>query len=121
MDKNNWIDISMGDIESSAVLYENGNYPQALFYLQQSVEKCVKYIAISMMDFPESRLKKIGHESAKMFQEMAKMMYDTKDGFDYEWLNHFLKFTLNSATIFPVMYVVPSYSENMSLMEVSYE
>ena len=92
MDKNNWIDIAMGDIESSAVLYENGNYPQALFYLQQSVEKCVKYIAISMMDFPESRLKKIGHESAKMFQEMAKMMYDTKDGFDYEWLNHFLKF-----------------------------
>lgn len=88
-----WIDVAWGDIESSAVLYKNGNYTQALFYLQQSVEKCVKYIAISMMDFPESRLKKIGHESTKMFHEIAKKMYDTEGDFDYEWLaSYFQKF-----------------------------
>ncbi len=92
MDKKYWIDVAWGDIEASAVLYENGNYPQALFYLQQSVEKCVKYVAISMMDFPENRLKKIGHESAKMFQEMAKTMYDIKGYSSNKWLNSFQKF-----------------------------
>lgn len=91
MDKKYWIDVAWGDIEASEVLYEEGKYAQALFYFQQSLEKCTKYIALSLMDFPESRLKKIGHESIQMFLEMSKKMFETRGGFDYEWLVNYIK------------------------------
>lgn len=41
-----FLDIAKMDLQASKVLYENGLYPQAIFYFQQSVEKTTKAFAL---------------------------------------------------------------------------
>ena len=37
-----FLNISIDDLKASDVLYKNGCYPQAIFYLQQATEKLIK-------------------------------------------------------------------------------
>ena len=53
MDKMHWIDVAWYDIKSCRLLYKNKLYAQSLFYFQQSIEKCSKYIGIVMGGFSE--------------------------------------------------------------------
>ncbi len=41
-----FLDIARMDLQASKVLYENGLYPQAIFYFQQTVEKTTKAFAL---------------------------------------------------------------------------
>ena len=40
----NYLRVSLADLESSRILYESQKYPQAIFFLQQSIEKTTKGI-----------------------------------------------------------------------------
>jgi HEPN domain-containing protein len=59
----NYIRISLTDLESSKILYDNKKYPQAIFFLQQSVEKTTKGIT----GVHEER-----HRTWKPYEKIAK-------------------------------------------------
>lgn len=59
------------DLEASKLLYSNKIYPQAVFHLQQSVEKTVKSIYILTSDVDEKILiNEIGHASIKVYKKI---------------------------------------------------
>jgi hypothetical protein len=61
------LEMAMADLESSVLLYENGHYPQAVFLLQQSVEKTCKSSSIFFEIISESDAsKQIGHKPLKI-------------------------------------------------------
>jgi HEPN domain-containing protein len=67
----NLIRISQRDFEAATALFERGLYSQAIFMLQQSLEKAVKAVLlkIGIVD-PEEVKKRIGHSVAKKTLEM---------------------------------------------------
>ena len=54
-----WIDVASHDIEACKVLRDNKLYAQSLFYFQQSVEKCSKYIGLEIGGFSNKELKSV--------------------------------------------------------------
>ncbi len=61
------------DLEASAVLYEKKHYPQAVFLLQQAVEKSTKSFGLYFSIIAESDVKgNIGHLSVKIFEKSMK-------------------------------------------------
>lgn len=75
------IAISKSDIKASKTLFEGGQYPQSLFYFQQSVEKSVKYIGLIMQCMTEEQMAKdIKHEPLKVFQKMFKHLSLNSNG-----------------------------------------
>lgn len=44
--ENAYLNIAKRDIETAEIMFEAERYPEALFYLQQSAEKAIKYIAL---------------------------------------------------------------------------
>ncbi len=68
--KETLLNISIKDLESSRILYEAEHYPQSVFFLQQSVEKVCKYLALENEVFKPFELsKKMGHDSFKLFRK----------------------------------------------------
>jgi len=68
--KETLLNISMKDLDSSRTLYDSENYPQSVFYIQQSVEKVCKYLALENEVFQPFELsKKMGHDSLKLFRK----------------------------------------------------
>ncbi len=65
-----FLDIAKIDLEASKVLYEKELYPQAVFYLQQSVEKATKaFILITGKKVTEKEfVRDIGHEAINIFE-----------------------------------------------------
>jgi len=67
----NLIRISQKDFEAATVLFEKGFYPQAIFMLQQSLEKAVKAMLLKIgIVEPEEVKNKIKHSVAKKTLEM---------------------------------------------------
>ena len=58
----NFIKMALEDLESSKILYENGKYPQAIFLLQQSIEKTTKGI---------TGIFKYGHKTLDIYKKMV--------------------------------------------------
>jgi len=79
---NKLLEISEDDLKSAEVLYKEKLYPQAVFFLQQSVEKASKAWGVISEAIPKSDKKirkKVGHDSAKVILLKAskqKEMYD---------------------------------------------
>ena len=75
----NFLDVAKQDLTSSKILYRNSLFPQALFFLQQSVEKGYKsYHLLSELDNDKKDLKigtlstrKIGHTPTKITERIA--------------------------------------------------
>ncbi|WP_319506905.1 HEPN domain-containing protein [uncultured Methanolobus sp.] len=61
------LNISKKDIAASKVLYENEHYPQAVFLLQQSVEKALKSLAVFGGDV-KNPSREIGHNCANYYK-----------------------------------------------------
>ncbi len=60
-----FLDIAKQDLEASKILYERKLYPQAVFFLQQSIEKAVKFAFFSVSSLtPEEFGIKIGHDTS---------------------------------------------------------
>ena len=72
-----WIDVASHDIEACKVLRDNKLYAQSLFYFQQSVEKCSKYIGLEIGGFSNKELKEISHNPIKLFKKMAEKIFKT--------------------------------------------
>lgn len=65
------LEISKRDLEAANCLYQNKFYPQAVFYLQQSVEKAAKSFGLLAKMIDESELKgSIGHNPLKIHKKI---------------------------------------------------
>ena len=80
-----WIDVASHDIEACNVLRNNKLYAQSLFYFQQSIEKCSKYIGLEMGGFSDKELKEISHNPIKLFKKMAKKINKENDSYDSQY------------------------------------
>ena len=80
-----WIDVASHDIEACKVLRDNKLYAQSLFYFQQSVEKCSKYIGLEIGGFSNKELKEISHNPIKLFKKMAEKINKENDDYDSQY------------------------------------
>jgi hypothetical protein len=75
-----FLEIAKKDLLSARLLYSEELYPQAIFYLQQSIEKAMKSFTVLMgiMEEGEAR-KQIGHNPLKL---QRKLLNELKEGFE---------------------------------------
>lgn len=69
-----FLEVSKNDLEVANHLFEKGFYPQSIFYLQQAVEKATKAWGLHFGIISEDELKKIGHESSKVYLKILKKL-----------------------------------------------
>ena len=76
-------DISRQDLEASKLLFENKFYPQAIFFLQQSVEKATKSFGIlgKIINLEEARYD-VGHDPLKIYKKMMKSLQKKMEYFE---------------------------------------
>lgn len=68
----NLLEISDQDLESAIILFEKGKFPQAVFFLQQSVEKCTKAFALFGDALTVEDLKnRVVHLTPKIYTKLA--------------------------------------------------
>ena len=63
------LEIAKQDLEASILLHKSKLYPQAIFTLQQSVEKIAKAFALYFRIISENELKKISHNTLKIYKK----------------------------------------------------
>ena len=85
--KEAFFEISQKDLEASKLLFKNKLYPQAVFYLQQSVEKATKSFGIldNIITLKEAK-QVIGHDSLKIYKKILDGLL--KDMKDFEKIVH---------------------------------
>ena len=66
-----WLQQANDDAHAATTLAKSGQRPQALFHVQQSMEKAVKGILISS-GVPYAEVKKYRHENSESFLELSK-------------------------------------------------
>jgi len=66
-----WTDISLSDINSSRLLYENRHYRTSYFLFQQASEKANKALALLSGEFTEEELRKFSHDQLRIYKEMS--------------------------------------------------
>lgn len=91
------------DLKAARHLYQGGCYPQAVFYLQQCVEKGMKSYSVSLGLINESEARKeIGHKILKIYEksvrDLKKRAIDEQKKMDK---NPVLKVALESLIPFP--------------------
>jgi len=64
-----WTDISLSDLNSSRLLYENGHYRTSYFLFQQATEKANKAFAHLAGLFSETEFKDIQHDQMKIYRK----------------------------------------------------
>jgi len=65
-----FLEIAKEDLKAANCLYQDKLYPQAVFFLQQSIEKSAKSFGSLIADMPLDRLKKVGHFPFKLFSRL---------------------------------------------------
>jgi len=86
-----FIDIALSDFEASRILFDDGFYPQALFMLQQSLEKAAKAILLKLKLVDVEGLgERIRHSIRRISLEsiVMKIMMEFIDSITYELLAH---------------------------------
>jgi HEPN domain-containing protein len=81
--KEAFFEISQKDLKASKLLFKNKLYPQAVFYLQQSVEKATKSFGIlnEIITLEEARYD-VGHDSLKIYKKMMKSLQKEMEYFE---------------------------------------
>ncbi len=74
-----FLDVSESDLKASICLYKNGFYPQAIFYLQQSVEKAAKAFGLLVGVIKFSDLMKIRHKTLKVHKAIVENLENRLD------------------------------------------
>ncbi len=72
------LEIAKQDLESSILLHKSKLYPQAIFALQQSVEKIAKAFALHFRIISENELKKISHNTLKIYKKTTDNLVQKK-------------------------------------------
>lgn len=67
-----FLDIAKQDLESARNLFEKRLYSQAIFYLEQAVEKATKSLGLYQNIISEDELEDIGHESIEIYVMVIK-------------------------------------------------
>ncbi|MCS7366845.1 MAG: HEPN domain-containing protein, partial [archaeon YNP-WB-062] len=86
-----FIDVALSDFGASKLLFDGGFYPQALFMLQQSLEKAAKAILLKLkLADVEGLGEKIGHSIRRVSLEsiLLKIAMEFIDSIAYELLAH---------------------------------
>lgn len=65
-----YIDLSKSDLKSSQILFENNQYPECIFHLQQSAEKIIKAIAVDTYSFTIEQIKNVSHTPLKLIRKI---------------------------------------------------
>jgi hypothetical protein len=69
--------MAMGDLDASVQLYHRGHYPQAIFLLQQSVEKSAKSLGIFLSLITDKDASKVvGHKPLNILRKTTNDMAD---------------------------------------------
>lgn len=66
------LEMAKKDLDASKVLFGGKLYPQAVFHLQQSVEKAVKSFGIYERAITEDRLERFRHDPVKVYMKMVE-------------------------------------------------
>ncbi|MDX1910386.1 MAG: HEPN domain-containing protein [Saprospiraceae bacterium] len=71
-----FLEIARKDLNAARLLRENGEFPMAIFALQQSVEKTMKALGLegAMVSFDELASGQIGHKAYRIFRAGAQQM-----------------------------------------------
>lgn len=64
-----FLSVAKDDYHTSIDLYNTGHYPQAIFTLQQAVEKASKALAITLKIIKENEMREINHKTPKIFKK----------------------------------------------------
>lgn len=84
------LEIARKDLEAARCLFKERLYLQAIFYLEQTVEKATKSLGIYNKAITEMELEKIGHESWKIYTKILEQTKVKIENF-YEKLKRFPK------------------------------
>lgn len=71
---NSFIKAGEDDLKSAKILYNSKIFPNAIYHLQQSVEKFVKGYMIDFIGLTNKEIKNINHDSPKAFIKLIKKM-----------------------------------------------
>jgi len=74
-----FLDMAKQDFKAARCLYERCLYPQAIFYLQQSVEKATKCMGLYHKIIAEEELEEIGHRSSEVYMKILRGFGDRID------------------------------------------
>lgn len=66
-----WTDISLSDLNSSRLLYENRHYRTSYFLFQQASEKMNKALALLGGEFTEKELRNFSHDQLRIYKETS--------------------------------------------------
>lgn len=66
------LDIAERDLAAAESLFEKELYPQAVFYLQQAVEKATKSFGLHHNIISEDELEEIGHDSLEIYLKVVE-------------------------------------------------
>jgi hypothetical protein len=98
------LDISEKDLAAARCLFKEKLYPQAIFYLQQAVEKATKAIGLHHKIITENELVDIGHDAVKVYirilEELKSKVIKAQDR-----IKHFPK--LKHTTLFRKFEEIP--------------
>jgi len=73
------LEMTKRDLEAAKILYSSELYPQAVFYLQQSVEKMTKSFALRFKIITENELLEIGHNPLLILKKLIEGHGETLD------------------------------------------
>jgi len=69
------LEIAFDDLRSAELLYQHNLHPQAIFFLQQSVEKVIKQLGINNgVIKPNELMTKVGHKPEIIFKKIVKQI-----------------------------------------------
>ncbi len=103
------LEIAKKDLEASRLLYENELYPQALFYLEQAIEKVFKGLSVALEIITLDEAKKISHTPFQWFIIVQEKYIENVEKIES------LLMILSTSHPIPVW----SYEEKTKLSEIS--
>lgn len=92
-----FLDLSNSDIKSADVLLKFKEYPNAVYHLQQSVEKSCKYLGLTNKIFTFNELRKISHDPDKVFDMLFSSNFYTSIFTDGDYKS--FKYEIDKLTI----------------------
>ena len=113
----NFLDLANSDIQSADILLKIKEYHNAVYHLQQSVEKSCKYIGLTYKIFTFNELRKISHDPHRVFDMLFSSDFYTSiftDSNYKSFKDEMVKLTMNEIVKF-------SHDRIQTIIEKSHE
>lgn len=117
-----FLEIAFEDLNASQELYNSNHFPHSIYFLQQSIEKIVKFIGLNNKIIKASDLMRpIGHKTSKIFKkETIKYQklteFDTKEELlsDFQRVAQFIHDTPDAQLIPELKVIINSFNNSSS-------